>query len=212
MPLAEDIAAMAESIVNTLTETAYQHIDKIDPALGVYDCDCNGFAAFVLRAVALQNFEAIPIDTQLGSVELRPRAFEYYDFFASLTSHSAGGWNRVDLLSHAERGDILAWRSPTIEPGIDTGHVVILAETPTLDSAGEFYVARVYDSAAEAHFDDTRMPDGRASPAGTTGVGSGFLNFKVDGAGRPIAYLFAPPATAQYSYRPIAIGRAQPMG
>jgi hypothetical protein len=86
---------------------------------------------------------------------------------------------------------------------------VILAETPRLDPSGEFYVVRVYDSAAEAHFEDTRLPDRQPSPTGKTGVGSGFLNFKVDGVGHPIAYLFAPPLTAQYSYRPIAIGRAR---
>jgi hypothetical protein len=211
MSLPQDVAAMAESIVNTLTQTDYQHVDNIDPSTGVYDCDCNGFAAFILRAVALQNFEEIPIDTQLGSVESRPRAFEYYDFFASLTPQSTGGWSRVNLLSDAGRGDIVAWRAPTIELHVNTGHVVILAETPTLDPSGEFYVVRVYDSAAEAHFDDTRMPDGQPSPTGATGVGSGFLNFKVDGEGRPIAYLFAPPITAPYSYRPIAIGRAKPL-
>jgi hypothetical protein len=33
---------------------------------------------------------------------------------------------------------------------------------------------------------------------------------QVDGEGRPIAYLFAPPADAEYSYRPIAIGRVEP--
>ncbi|MGO9234479.1 MAG: hypothetical protein ACLP4V_10550 [Methylocella sp.] len=108
MPLPQDIAAQAESIVNTLTQTDYQHVDNIDPQSGAYDCDCNGFAAFVLRAVALPNFEAIPIDTQPKSVESRPRAFEYYDFFASLTPQSTGGWDRVDLLSDAGRGDI--WR------------------------------------------------------------------------------------------------------
>ncbi len=209
MTLPLDIASMAESIVNTLTQTDYQHVDNIDPGTGVYDCDCNGFAAFILRAVALQNFQAIPIDTQVGSVESRPPAFEYYDFFASLTAQSPGGWSRVDLLTDAGRGDIMAWRSPTIEVHVDTGHVVILAETPALDASGEFYVVRVYDSAAEAHFDDTRAPDGQPSPKGPTGVGSGFINLKVDGEGRPIAYLFAPPADAQYSYRPIAIGRAQ---
>jgi hypothetical protein len=150
MTLAQDIAAMAESIVNTLAHTQYQHIDNIDPSTGIYDCDCNGFAAFILRAVALPNFEQIPIDTQAGSVESRPRAFEYYDFFASLTPRSKGGWRRVDLLTAAGRGDIMAWRSATIEAHVDTGHVVILAETPRLDASGAFYVVRVYDSAAMA--------------------------------------------------------------
>jgi hypothetical protein len=75
---------------------------------------------------------------------------------------------------------------------------------------GEGLAVRVYDSAAEAHFDDTREPDGQPSPTGATGVGSGFINLQVDGEGRPIAYLFAPPADAEYSYRPIAMGRVEP--
>ena len=32
MTLPLDIAAMAESIVNTLTQTDYQHVDNIDPS------------------------------------------------------------------------------------------------------------------------------------------------------------------------------------
>jgi hypothetical protein len=130
MTLPQDIAALAESIVNTLTQTDYQHVDKIDPASGVYDCDCNGFVAHLLRSAAPQNLAAIPIDTQPGSSESRSRAFEYYDFFASLTARSTGGWSRINLLSDAGRGDVMAWRFPTIEPGVDTGHVVLLAETP----------------------------------------------------------------------------------
>jgi len=50
MTLPQDIAAMAESIVNTLTQTDYQHVDNIDPSTGIYDCDCNGFAAFILKS------------------------------------------------------------------------------------------------------------------------------------------------------------------
>jgi hypothetical protein len=100
-------------------------------------------------------------------------------------------------------------RFPTVEPHEDTGHVVIIADTPTLDPSGDFFLLRVYDPAAEAHFDDICEPEGQPSPKGKTGVGSGLINFKVDGVGRPIAYLFAPPSTAEYSYRPIAIGRAQ---
>jgi hypothetical protein len=56
MTLPEKIAAKAESIVNTLTTTDYRHVEKIDPATGVYDCDCNGFVGFVLKAVAPQHF------------------------------------------------------------------------------------------------------------------------------------------------------------
>jgi hypothetical protein len=39
------------------------------------------------------------------------------------------------------------------------------------------------------------------------------LKFKVDGAGRPIAFLFTPPSTTtfQYSYVPLAIGRVEPL-
>ena len=207
MALPQDIAALAENIVNTLTHTVYQHVDKIDPASGVYDCDCNGFVAHVLKSVAPPNLAAIPINTeQPGPKETRPRAFEYYDFFASLTARSTGGWSRINLLSDAGRGDVMAWRVPTIEKGKNTGHVVILAETPKLDASGAFYVARVYDSTEEAHFEDTRP-----SPKGKTGVGSGFVHFKVDGDGRPIAYLFAPPLNNQFDYRGIAIGRPRAM-
>ena len=207
MALPEDIAALAEDIVNTLIHTVYQHTDKIDAATGVYDCDCNGFVAHVLKTVAPENLAAIPINTeQPGPDETRPRAFEYYDYFASLTSRSTGAWSRINLLSDAGRGDVMAWRHATLVKGKNTGHVVILAETPRLDASGAFYVARVYDSTEEPHFEDTRP-----SPKGDTGVGSGFVNFRVDGAGHPIAYLFSPPLTAQYAYLPIAIGRAREM-
>ena len=207
MTLPQGIAAMAESIVDTLTQTDYQHIDNIDPDTGVYDCDCNGFVAYVLSNVVPEHYALVPKETD----QSRPRAFEYFNFFASLTPESSGGWRRVDMLENAGRGDVMAWRFPTIEPDINTGHVMILAETPTRDSTGQFFVVRVYDSAAEAHFDDTRMPDGQPSPTGKTGVGSGFINLLVDAEGRPIAYLFAPPADGEYSYRPIAIGRAEPL-
>jgi hypothetical protein len=111
------------------------------------------------------------------STQPRPRAFEYFSFFASLTPSSAGDWKRVDLLEDANRGDILAWRFPTLEPHTDTGHVVILAETPKLAS-GDVFTVRIYDSALEAHFDDTREPNGAPSPTGATGVGSGNSQFQ----------------------------------
>ena len=44
-------------------------------------------------------------------------------------------------MKDADRGDILAWRFPTIEPHTDTGHVVILAEAPRLAASGERFAA-----------------------------------------------------------------------
>jgi hypothetical protein len=129
MTLPEQIAAKGESIVNTLTQTDYQHTDNIDPATGVYDCDCNGFVGFVLSGVAPRNFVLIRHETN----QKRPRAFEYFDLFASLTPESTAGWRRIDILTPARRGDIMSWRFPTIEEDENTGHVVIVAETPTFD-------------------------------------------------------------------------------
>ena len=80
--------------------------------------------------------------------------------------------------------------------------MVILTEAPRLAASGDFFTVRVYNSARSKPNSTTQ-----GSPTGATGVGSGILNFKVDGARQPLAYLFAPPLTAQYSYRTIA-GRA----
>jgi hypothetical protein len=200
-PLPAQLASQAEFIVNTLQQTDYQHIDNIVVSDGVYDCDCNGFVAFVLKGAAPQHLSVIP----KGSNESRPRAFEYYDFFDSLTPESTGGWHRIDFLMDARRGDILAWRFSEIEKGHDTGHVVFVAETPTVDDSGNFAV-HVYDSSAEPHFDDTR---GTGEGEFETGVGSGFINFQVDDEGRPTAFQFAP--SDSFTKLPIAIGRVEPL-
>jgi hypothetical protein len=67
---------------------------------------------------------------------------------------------------------------------------------------------KVYDSAAEPHFDDTR---GNGAGQFPTGVGSGVIKLIVDAEGRPTAFLFAPPATAEFTYVQIAIGRVEPL-
>lgn len=65
------------------------------------------------------------------------------------------------------------------------------------------------DSAAKAHFNDTRGSGPGQFP---DDVGKGSIQVKVDGDGRPIAFLFAPPATAEFTYLPIAIGRLESVG
>jgi hypothetical protein len=201
LSLSGQLASQAELIVNSVRQTKYQHADNIDVDRGIYDCDCNGFVSFVMERSSPAHYSMIPKET----TQSRPRAFEYYVFFSSLTPESTGGWHRIDFLRDARRGDILGWRFPKVEKGHDTGHVVIVAETPTVDDSG-IYTVRIYDSSAQPHFDDTRG-DGEGQSA--TGVGSGFLKFEVDDEGRPTAFQFSP--TDKFETFPIAVGRVEPL-
>ena len=198
LSLPGQVASQAEFILENLVQTDYQHTTLIDVDRGIYDCDCGGYVSFVLERAAPDHYAMIPKEAD----QPRPRAFKFYEFFNSLTPESQGGWHRIDFLRDARRGDIIAWRFPTIEKGHDTGHVLIVAETPTADDSGVFSV-RLYDSAAKAHFDDTR------TAVGASGIGSGTIHFKVDNAGHPISFQFAPGD----GFRPfsIAIGRVEPL-
>jgi|GEM_PF-579473 hypothetical protein len=197
--LARQMASQAEFIVNNLKQTDYTYTENIDVDSGVYDCDCSGFVGFVLERAAPDHYAIIPKEAN----QLRPRAFEYYDFFSSLTPESTGGWRQINFLCDARRGDIIAWRFAEIEEGHDTGHVFFAAETPVIIDSGIFAI-RVYDSAAEPHFDDTR---GNEDGEFESGVGSGFINFTVDDSGRPVAFQFAP--SEDFVTLPIAIGRVE---
>ena len=201
LSLSDQMASQAEFIVNNLVQTDYQHVSKIDVDRGLYDCDCNGFVSFVMERAAPDHYAMIPHEPD----QLRPRAFEYYVFLSAQTPESTGGWHRIDFLRDARRGDIIAWRFPTVQKGHDTGHVLIVAEPPTVDDSGIFTVA-LYDSAAQPHFDDTR---GSGSGQSATGIGSGSIKFKVDATGRPTAFQFAP--SDGFTQLPIAIGRLEPL-
>jgi len=194
------IASQAEFIVNNFTETEYTHDENIDVDTGVYDCDCSEFVGFVLGEVAPDHYALIANTAPPP----RPLAFDYYTFFSKLTPESTGGWSRIDALRDARRGDPVAWRAPEIEPKHNTGHCFFLAETPVANDSGSFAV-RVYDSAAAPHFDDTRAD-------GETGVGTGFINFEVDGEGRPVAFQFGPSQeTDSFISWEISIGRVGPL-
>lgn len=199
--LPEQLATQAEFIVNNLEQTDYQHKDHIETDKGIYDCDCNGFVAFVLKGVAPKHYAMVPEEPH----QPRPRAFEYYVFFTAPTLEANGGWRRIHTLQDARRGDILAWRFSDVVAGHDTGHVVFVAETPKVLDSGALAV-RVYDSAASAHFDDTRG-DAAEFPSG---VGSGFINFEVNSEGAPIAFQFGP-SDQRFHHFPIAVGRIEPL-
>ena len=198
-PLPQQLADRAENTVNTLTETAYQFEENIVEADGIWYCDCNSFVGYILQELAPSHYNQLPREL----TQHRPRAFEYYNFFSTLTSSTPGGWHRILQMADVRRGDILAWRFPQIETGHNTGHVVYIADTPAINDDGTASV-RVYDSADKAHFDDTRNTGPFAS-----GVGTGFLNFQLDDEGQPTAFQFSPDAS--FEAESIAIGRPEPL-
>lgn len=124
-------ASLANFIVNNLVQTDYQYAEIIDSEAGVFDRDCNGFVGFVLQRLAPAHYDLLPIEAD----QPRPRVFEYYTFFASLTPESPGGWHWIDFLKDARPGDIIAWELPDFQPGQDTGHVLFVAEMPTMDES-----------------------------------------------------------------------------
>ena len=155
----------------------------------------SGFVSYVLQRVTPERYAEIPKET----TQNRPRAFKYYEFFAALPVGPSDGWQRLERLRNIKSGDIIAWRFKQIEPGKDTGHVLIVAGEPEWLTDGNVAVP-LYDSAATPHFEDSRDVSGESH----SGVGSGTLLFEVDDNESPVAVQFSP--SAKFLHHQIAIG------
>jgi hypothetical protein len=195
----EKICGEAEHIVHTLKHTHYQHHEEINPSTGTYDCDCSGFVSYVLKRVAPEQLQVIPKESSWAI----PRAFKYEEFFSSLPGHAEKGWRKIRVISEVRRGDVMAWALPqNLGKDEDTGHVFVVAETPAKVEEGVFAV-RVCDSSTVRHYDDSRAKSGEPFH---TGVGTGTIHVKVDGAGKPQRFQFG--KGDAFHTAPIAMGRA----
>jgi hypothetical protein len=188
------LAQLASSEIATLQETHYTHHGVIDHAAGIYDTDCSGFIDDLLQQIAPDAYGVVPVEHGYTG----PRAYIFDRFFAALaSSDDQPGWTAVTSLADAQPGDILAWELEPLTPDSDTGHVVVIAETPRANADGTYSVP-VDDASLIKHADDSRV-------AGVGGVGSGTISFRVDGAGAPVAFQFD--THDQFHSTSIAIGR-----
>jgi hypothetical protein len=190
----ENIADAAEKLIGDIRETHYQHETHVVQSAGVYDMDCSGFVDFLLKRVAPDQYDRLPIEPG----HARPRAVVYFELLDGLTRQDVPGWQPIRQLADAKRGDLIAWalEASTQKPG-DTGHVVIVAAPPVLAAPGEYRV-EVYDSSGIRHDDDSR-------PKGTSGIGKGVIIFRVDQQGMPVGFQFN--SHAHFHQESIAIGR-----
>jgi hypothetical protein len=202
LSLRGQVASQAQFIVCNLSQTSYTDVEHIDVDRGRYDCDCFAFAGFVMERSAPAHYHMIP---KKEEGQPRRRTAEYYEFFSSLSPESAGAWRRIALLRDARRGDVIAWQPPKVGKAPVTGHVLFVARAPETGRPGTFLV-RVYDSASQPHFGDTRA---KAKEQPGNGVGSGVIKFRVDDVGRPAAVQLEP--GAEFESLPIAIGRIEPL-
>jgi hypothetical protein len=190
----QNLADAAETLLAAVRETHYQHRTQVDQAEGVYDMDCSGFVDYLLKRFAPAQFALIPVE----SGHARPRAKIFFQLFDGLRENPVPGWSAVDRLTDVRRGDIIAWElaTATEAPG-DTGHVIIAAGQP-VRKRENIYSLEVYDSSGIRHDNDSRPP-------GTSGIGKGTINFKIDPTGKAIAFQFN--SAAHFHEEPIAIGR-----
>ncbi len=194
--VAQKFHAEAERVLGQMTSTTYRHRTRVVEAAGVYETDCKGLIAFLLRKVSPAHLEVLPV----AASRRKPRAVDYYEFFReqpAVGQSSTTGWNRVVTLAEAQSGDILAWRYREIIPGKNTGHVLIVDSKPERVD-GDVYRVEVVDSTGTTHDDDTR-------PRGTSGIGKGVMWFKVNAEGQAVGYQRN--SATPFKTAPIEIGR-----
>ncbi len=188
----------AMRILNSIHTTKYQHNPDIDEKKGAYYCDCSGFVGYVLS----RTVSKVDAKGPLHNGRKRPTAMEYEKFFAAAPSNAGGDgrWQRVDWLTDARPGDVIAWRHEKPKPG-NTGHVVIVDQTPIVEKDGVVRVA-VIDSTTLPSVDIT-------GEKGKTGIGRRTMWFTVDKDGLPHGYIRGS-RKSKAKVEAIAIGRALP--
>ncbi|TWU30695.1 hypothetical protein [Novipirellula artificiosorum] len=167
-------AVRMEGLLARLKSTSYQHTTEIDEGKGVVNCDCSGIVGFVLRQEFPEAY--LSLQGKEASWRKRPLSVTFYETFVAACEDGTGTWKSVDKLMDVLPGDILAWRKKNLDADSTTGHTLMIAGKPELVGVGRVRI-RVIDSTRSLHDDDTR-------PAGTNGMGAGYMTFLVDDSGK----------------------------
>jgi hypothetical protein len=175
--------------------TRYQHTTSVDESSGSYFYDCSGLLDYAVGRVRPADLKPIP---HTGA---RPLAGDIEGYLHRGMTGPVEGWQalaRVDALSP---GDVVAWQATEDSKTGDTGHVMVVLEAPTQNSArAPEWLVRVADSTLSPHALDSRHP-------GTTGLGTGTIGLVVDEGGAPTAFYWRGGVSPQAKPTQIALGR-----
>jgi hypothetical protein len=187
-------------IDETLVESRYSHVTRVNPETGLYEFDCSGMASWVLRRGAPAAWQSVRARSATGRLVAR-------DFFRAINAVTpdkpSPGWQRVAKIRDAEPGDVIAWLKPAHFQSAITGHVgfVLARPEPSRRVEGAFLV-RFADASRYQHQNDSRASSGR------DGFGNGtILLIPHPESGAPTAYGWHGDHSAWVSETDIVIGR-----
>jgi hypothetical protein len=181
----------------------YTHTTRVDEKAGRYEFDCSGMASWVLRRAAPKAHGAV---TYRGKTE-RPLARDFYSQIAATRGDKPRyGWQRVQRVSEAKAGDVIAWLRPKELKSVNTGHVAFLTSDPKKVSMPSLdltaYLIRIADASRYQHEDDTR------ADTDMTGFGIGTIVVLADPeTDQPVAYGWFGLRSAWLFRTQMAIGR-----
>jgi hypothetical protein len=178
----------------------YSHDTYMNETTGTRRTDCSGFVDYALKRVLLDAYLKVPHpDT------FKPLADDWYAYlstrYTTPTHQDSVRWRRITAVPDLVPGDLVVWLQPQNVSGDNTGHIMVVAGTPSRGRVGEWLV-KVIDSTTTPHAGDSRGTD-------HTGIGSGTIGLKVDSLNRPIAYWWRGGLSYNAYTTPIVLGRIE---
>jgi len=189
------VVGVIDGLKTSVRASKYQASTKVRVADGVYDWDCSGMAAWILRRAAPNALRTLNSS--------RPVARDFATAIERAPSKKPrNGWQRIAQLADVMPGDVFAWRRPRGLPSKNTGHVGFVVDRPRpVAGIPGAWAVQIADSTSSYHQDDTRADDADG------GFGIGTLVFLTDEAGRATSYGWAGTRSEWYIVTPIVFGR-----
>jgi hypothetical protein len=185
-----------ERELNAMRFTRYQHATAVDESSGNYLYDCSGFLDYAMGRVLAADLRSIP------HTKSRPRAADIEGYLHRGLTDSIDGWQALARADALGPGDGIAWLATEDSTTGDTGHVMVVLQAPTQESARPAeWLVRVADSTLSPHARDSRTP-------GATGLGTGTIGLVAE-RGTPTAFYWRGGVSPDAKPTEIALGRPQ---
>jgi hypothetical protein len=176
-PSARKVLDVLARVEAAMKQTKYQHVTRVNEALGLFYWDCSGMADWVLRRAAPTARRALP--------KQRPLARDFFSVISRSSSAKARrGWLKIEDPDEISPGDVFAWVKPHFwRHHKNTGHVGFIVGTPTPSPHFRgVLLMKIADATRALHEDDSRPAGGEG------GYGTATVAFLFNARGDPMAY------------------------